>query len=178
MDWSSKISAYLNLGAKETTERGALLASIGESVQAAIEKRIGRTFEPAAYVDTVDGNGRRMLYLPHDPIIAVTAVTVDSTALDLTLFVVRDKAGLVLKDGAVWSEGVGNIVVTYTAGYELPPVDLVQAGVRWAAGIFRHRDRIGQASTGIAGQSTSFTEEMPAWMEKTIAAHIRWDRPC
>lgn len=179
LDWSSKIAAYLNLGATETAPRGALLAAIGAGVQAAIEKRIGRTMEPVLYTDILDGNGRRMLYLPHDPIVSVTSATLDDSVLDLVdRVIVRDRAGLVFTDGSLWTEGIGNVEVAYTAGYSLPPDDLVQAGVRWGAGIFRARDRIGMTSTGVAGQSTSFTEDMPRWVERAIAAHVRWDRPC
>lgn len=177
MDWSSKLIAYLNLGATESATRGPLLASIGTGVQAAIEKRTGRTWEPVVYTDTLDGNGRRMLYLPHDPVLEVTAVTLDSSDV-LSRIVVSDRAGLVFTDGSLWSPGVANVSVTYRAGYSEPPDDLVEAGVRWAAMIFRQRDRIGVSSSGVVGQSTSFTEELPPWVREAVNAHVRWDRPC
>lgn len=178
MDWASRISSYLNLAGTETASRGELLAFIGEGVQAAIERRTGRTFGKAEYTDTLDGNGRRMLFLPHDPVIEVLGAQADSADV-LPSVIVRDRVGLVFTNGAVWPCGVGNVSINYTAGYnDEPPPDLVQAGVRWAAAIFRARDRIGISTTGAAGQSTSFTEDLPAWAEKVIAAHVRWDRSC
>jgi hypothetical protein len=177
IDWSTKIGAYLNLGTDTLGTRGELLADIGASVQAAIEQRIGRHLDKQVHTDVLDGNGRRMLYLPWDPVLSVASVDIDGLAIDLTdRVIVRDRAGLIFTDGSLWPLGVGNVTVTYTAGYDVPPADLVHAGVRWGAGIFRARDRVGMTSTGAAGQTTSFTEDPPKWLERVIAAHVRWDK--
>lgn len=175
IDWSSRIAAYLNLGTDTLATRGELLAAIGAAVQAALEARIGRRFEAQDYTETYDGHGRRTLFLRWDPIVSVTSVTVDSGAW--TDWVARDGA-ITLKYNAVFTPGVGNVEVVYRAGYEEPPDALVQAGVYWSAAIFKDRDRIGMGSIGAGTQNTSFTREIPPFVEKLIAPFVRWDKPC
>lgn len=175
IDWSSRIAAYLNLGTDSLGSRGELLAAIGASVQEALEARIGRRFEAQDYTETYDGNGRRTLFLRWDPIVSVTSVEIDGDAW--TDWVVREGA-VTLKYGAVFPEGVGNIEVVYRAGWEVAPPALVQAGVYWAAAIFKDRDRLGISSLGAGGQTSSYAREIPAFVEKLIAPFVRWDKPC
>lgn len=175
IDWSSRIAAYLNLGTDTLGSRGELLAAIGASVQEAIEARTGRRFEAQDYTETYDGNGRRTLFLRWDPVISVTSVSVDSDAW--TDWVARDGA-VTLKYGSVFPEGVGNVEVVYRAGYATPPDALVQAGVYWAAAIFKDRDRIGISSIGAGGQNSSYAREIPPFIEKLIQPFVRWDKPC
>ena len=175
IDWSSRIAAYLNLGADSQGSRGELLAALGGSVQEAIEARTGRRFEAQDYTETYDGNGRRTLFLRWDPVISVTSVSVDGDAL--TDWVARDN-GVTLKYGSVFPEGIGNVEVVYRAGWEVAPPALVQAGVYWAASLFKDRDRLGISSIGAGGQTSSYAREIPAFVEKLIAPFVRWDKPC
>ena len=187
IDWSSKIAGYLNMGTTTLATVGELLAEIGDAVQAAIEQRTGRHMDAQDHTDVLDGNGRRTLYLPWDPVLSVSELLVNGSAVDVAdplvptyppaTVAIRDRCGLTYTNGAVFPCGVANVEVTYRAGYEIPPADLVQAGVRWGASIFRARDRVGMTSTGAAGQTTSFTEDLPQWIERAIAAHVRWDKP-
>jgi len=186
IDWSTKISAYLNLGADATKERGAILASIGSGVQDAIERRIGRHLDVQMHTDVLDGTGKTVLSLPWDPVVSVTSVSVNGSSLTVsspntnsyppTTIIVRDFCTLVRTDGEVFPEGVANVIVVYSAGFSVPPDAIVTAGVQWGAAIFRDRDRVGIASTGVAGQTTSFTRELPGYVERAVAAYTRWWR--
>lgn len=188
IDWSSKIAEYLNVGADTLGSRGALLAAIGSSVQHAIETRIGRHLDVQSHTEVYDGNGHRVLFLRWDPVVSVTALTVngativvpapDTNAYPPSQIVIRDRNSLAYTDGGFFSLGYGNVVVTYSAGYAVPPDSIVQAGVLWGAAIFRDRDRVGMSSSGAAGQTTSFTRDLPKHVEQAIAAYVRWDKPC
>ena len=81
-------------------------------------------------------------------------------------------------DGNVFPLGSANVIVTYDAGFEIPPPDLVQAGVSWIALLFKDRDRAGLGSEGGGGQSTAFTREMPPFVKSVLSKWVRWGKPC
>ena len=187
LDWVAPIAAYLNLGGDALRAAGPVLADIGSGVQAAIEERIGRHLEVRDHTDVLNGNGKRTLFLPWDPVVSITSLTVNGATIVVddpsvgtyprSSVILRDRNSLVHTNGGVFPEGFGNVVVVYRAGYELPPPALVTAGVLWGAQIFRNRDRVGIASVSTAGQTTSFSNDIPPHIAKMIAPHIRWGKP-
>jgi hypothetical protein len=108
--------------------------------------------------EAYDGNDSDRL-LPHSfPIIAVTAVSVDgapitpSTQPALAGFV-WDSRRILLR-GFIFSRGVQNVQVSYTAGYSAVPLDLKQAAIEAFALAYRQRTHIGEKSSSIGGQVT------------------------
>lgn len=164
VDWSSACAEYLRLGAGAAGASGALLASIGGAVQGAMERYLSRTLDAVSYTETYDGNDRQTLYLRHDPVTAVSSLSIGGTAVPSTDYVIH-AAGAALKlTGGLFHAGTANIVVTYTAGLSGPngpPPELVQAGVSWVAVIWKDRDRSGIQSESAGGQNVTFTREMP-----------------
>jgi hypothetical protein len=147
IDWSSRITAYLNLGPDTTRDRGSILATIGSAVQAAIERRIDRHFELREHTEAYDGHDKRTLFLKHQPVVDVKQVKINGTP-----FVVGDptkdewpigplcidgKSGIAFTNGMTFPRGKMNVVVRYVAGYVEPPEDLITAGTQWAALVFK-----------------------------------------
>ncbi len=187
INWAGELAEYLKLGPDATAARGTLLASLGDAVQAAMERYMGRTLGVMTYTEFYDGNGRPVLYLRNDPVTAVSSLTVNGVAIVVgdplvptypPADVVIHGAGLRLTTGGVFPCGYANVIVTYTAGFAVPPPDIVQAGVSWAAVIFKDRDRAGLSSEGASGQSTSFTREMPPFVRTVLDKWVRWGKPC
>ena len=188
VNWSSAIAAHLNLDAETTTKRGVLLAEIGGGVQSLVEQTIGRTFELKDYVEVYSGTGRDFISLRHDPVVSVSRllvmgseVTVGDPAAPVypPADVVIESPFIRFTNGRVFPVGFANVQVEYRAGYRVPPPDLIRACVMWAALIFKNRDRIGLSSQSLGGQSTSFTDDPPAFVTRVIAAHTRWgDSSC
>jgi predicted oxidoreductase len=170
VDWSGLAAAYLKLGAGAAGTSGELLASIGAAVQSAMELYLSRTLDVRTYTaETYNGNGQSALFLRHDPIQSVTAVTVDGTAI--TDWVINGSASALVRPLDYWPDGIGNVTVTYTAGLESPdgvPPALLQAGVSWIAVLWKDRDRAGINSESVAGQSVTFTRAMPAFVKMTL----------
>lgn len=54
-------------------------------------------------------------------------------------------------DGAIWTEGVQNIVLEYEFGWDAPPSDLVEAS------LLRLRSRLQQRASGVPDRATSYT---------------------
>lgn len=187
IDWASAIAQYLKLGPDATAARGGLLAALGDSVQSQIEQRIGRPLSAAEATEVYDGDDKTVLILRRDPVLSVTSLYVNGAAVTVgalgattyppAAVIIRGQS-LRYTNGSVFTAGYGNVIVTYTAGFNVPPPDLVQAGVIWAGMLFKDRDRLGLNSEGAGGQSTSFTREMPPFVVEACDKWTRWGLPC
>lgn len=187
IDWAGKAAQYLHLGSDATATRGDLLAALGDAVQNAIENRICRTLDVRSYVEAYDGNGKAWLPLRWDPVQSVSTLTVNGSAVTVgsltaptyppAACVVQNRDSLILTDGSVFPLGFANVIATYSAGFDVPPADLVQAGVSWIALLFKDRDRSGLSSENAGGQTNSFTHEMPPFVEAAVSRWVRWGRP-
>lgn len=71
-----------------------------------------------------------------------------------------------------FTRGIGNIVVTYVAGYATSPYDVDGAVAERVAFEYRKRDHLGQASKSIGRESVSFLEEPASW-DDTINNYLR-----
>lgn len=187
IDWSGKLAQYLKLGADATAQRGDLLASLGDAVQGAMERYMGRTLGVMTYSEVYDGNDKPILFLRNDPIVSVSSLTINGASVTVgdplaptypPADVVIRGAGLYRTTGCVFPAGYSNVIVSYSAGFAVPPAEIIQAGVSWAAVLFKDRDRAGLASEGAGGQSTSFVREMPPFVKTVLDKWVRWGKPC
>lgn len=189
IDWSGQLSQYLHMATPDASAAGAF-AVIGAGCQAAVERSIGRTFDVKTYTEAYDGNGRRMLFLRHDPVVAITSVSINGEA---ALSIVDPAApaypakvaaveptgqGILLTDGSVFSTGTQNVIVSYRAGLTAteeatPPADLVFAVTYWAGMIFKDRDRLGMSSITTGQQTTAYTRIVPPAILSMISAWRR-----
>lgn len=97
------------------------LTEIQSTVEEAIECAAHVAFVPRTATATVSGDGGRRIFLPHFEVSAISAVTVDGTALTSD-----ELAGLVINDAILyretgWTRGYRNISVTYTHGRTAVP---------------------------------------------------------
>jgi hypothetical protein len=105
-----------------------------------------------------DGSGSDRL-LPHFfPIVAVTGVSVDGSAVPQATSPTASgflwDSRRVLLRGYAFNRGVQNIQIAYTAGYVSVPLDLKQAAIDTFALIYRQRTHIGEKSSSMSGQVT------------------------
>lgn len=105
----------------------AELTSLVEVVEAEIERHCGQAWNVRTVTDEFYvGDGTQVLRLRHRPLVAITAVTIDDTALDdLTVLRLDKDGGRVLYTGRwTWNAPV---LVSYTHGEAAPPADLLFA---------------------------------------------------
>lgn len=146
-------------------------------------------FSSETYVELYDGCGHDWMLLRQWPVTSVQSVTLRrdrlvSTLSDSSDFTIEAPiAGgaaqrLILNSGA-FPRGRSNVTVTYTAGYDAPPADIVQACIELVGEAYRRRERIGQASVSMKDQSTvSFGQaDMNATIKTLLAAYRRLT-PC
>lgn len=136
-------------------------------VEAECETICDRTFVRRYARVVVNGTGHSDLVLTHpDPdrtpahVHTVRSVRMapraDETfvafdAAELAALHVAEDGTLRRLDGALFTEGFGNVIVEYEYGLDAPPEDLQQAALR------RFRSRLNLNKTGIPDRATSFT---------------------
>lgn len=83
---------------------------------------------------TIDGHGRKEIYLPEIPVQSVTSVTENGISLVETVDFVLGQFGILHRlNGYVWLEGFNNIEIVYTHGYSVIPEAIKQVAIRSAA---------------------------------------------
>jgi len=109
----TEVKDQLNIGQADTTHDEELRRAIAGAC-AVVEDIVG-VVARRSFVQTFSGRGLRSLLLSRRPVIAVTSIVEDSATLAAADYSVTEH-GVLTRVGAVWPTGVGNIVVTHTAG--------------------------------------------------------------
>lgn len=195
IDWTSAIKAVLRntpdqgTGSSIALEAwGGLIASLGAACQGAVEKELGRTLRPVTYTDFLDGHGKRILYPPHDPIISVTSITVDGSAVTVGLptatprpacRISTDKRALEMINGGLWGCGFANITLVYNAGFQSFETESLESAIaQWGAALFRQRDILHLSSSSFGdGSTTAFRHVPPDFVERAYRGMRRVQIP-
>lgn len=175
------VQAYL--GPTASAAASAQLAQFVSAASGYIYRRCGvDSFTPGTYTETYNGNGTQQLFLRNWPVTNVASLQVDSMLIPQSTGFgspgyVWDVSSIIIRPGGggniaysfrsfpgnqyLFNPGVQNIVVTYTAGFNPPPADLVEACIEIAAESFTRSQNVGKESigTGVAGAhgNTTFT---------------------
>lgn len=175
------VKAYLRIPITNTGDDG-LLRSLVDGANAAVARSLLRNVLSATYTEVRNGTGTRTLVLKNFPVSAVTSVTIKQPFLQVgapppAVVLVQGvdytftQYSLKLYSG-VWTPGVANVSVTYTAGYALIPGDLAHAAAKVAAIRYNELGRLGQKSKTIAGEIIAFDlAEFPPDVEAILARY-------
>jgi hypothetical protein len=161
------VKAYLSPPLVTTTD-DALLSRLITAASAFIQSWLNRTIASASYSETRNGTGGTRLFLRNRPVTAVAVLSVDGVAIapsvpaptgDGYLF---DDSSLYLI-GHCFARGAQNVSVQYTAGFASTPPEIEQACIALVVLRYKERDRIGQGSKSVGGESVSYQpKDMPA----------------
>lgn len=106
-------------------DRDVLIGSLINAASMQIEKYCRRRIKEAAYVDQeFDGTGTTNLLLPDYPVKEVSAVKIDDVLVPAAEYKLRKEIGSVVRLCSRWPEGVLNVKVSFTAGYNPIPADI------------------------------------------------------
>ncbi len=129
------------------------------------------------YTEVRNGHGGLSLFFANYPVSAVAQVSVDGNAIPAAQgfwdagYTFTDK--LLSLRGFRFRQGLNNVALVYTAGYDATPPDLEQAIIELVAFSFKERGHIGLQSATFQGQTTSFTvADLPATV-KAVLDHWR-----
>jgi hypothetical protein len=130
-DWPAfvglaEVKNHLNIAASNTTHdeelRGFVL-----SASAVVEDIVG-TVARKTYTETYSGRGETAILLRHRPVLSVTSVTVNGSAVtdfSCTEHGILSRASTY--SALTWPRGVDNVAVVYQAGRVAPPWNVLNA---------------------------------------------------
>lgn len=172
----ANLKAYLGL---TVITDDTLLTNLIERESARIEQLLSRTLASASYTLSVNGTGKDVQMVPNYPITAVASLSIDGAAIPAsTGFTVAgyvfDDTAIYLRGGYLFTKGVKNVDIAYTAGYSTIPVDIEQSCIELAAWAYKNRERLGLSSKGLAGETTAYvTAAMPKHIEARLNPYKR-----
>jgi hypothetical protein len=154
------VKQYLGISTADVDD---LLGVLIAQESSAFIDEINRNIEPADYTFTFDGDGTATSKVLEEwPIITVTSVTVDGTAIAAAATVSADgyvfdtdTAQIKLR-GSVFTKGTANCVVVYRAGYSPVPGSITGAVTMMVADAYKRRDRIGIMNRSIGGEAITY----------------------
>ena len=132
-----------------TNAQDTRLENLIKAEFAAIEKYCERRFLVADYIERFVGAGQVSYFPYHDNIRNVASFTANNSSISPQYF----------NDYAVYFEHPiprVNCTLTYSAGLDEVPEDIVAVIAESVAFRFRESERIGMSSKGMAGETTSF----------------------
>ena len=155
-----------------------LLTSLISAESEFIQNYLNRQLGIQQYTEQFSGIGKTRHKLRNYPCTAVTSVTIDGQAIPVTTS--SNVAGyMAIEDnivlfGYAFSNGNYNCIVVYSAG-AYPTLDVTRACVELVATKYREKDRLGLASKGLAGETTSYvTAAMPKHVESILKNYKKY----
>lgn len=145
------------------TDEDAVLTYLLNAANSQVAKYIGYDPESQVVIETRDGNGRYALVLAHPHPLAVSGVKIDGVDVPMRAdptgsgwFFDASRNMLWVCGSWSFNKGVGNIEVTYTAGYNPMEPALTQGVLDLVAVRREELKRRGISSKSLAGETVSF----------------------
>jgi len=156
------VHRWLDIDVAITTDDDVLQSLITAVSDQAV-RYMGRDIKEQSYTRRFDGKGTDRLVLPDGPVTAVASltisgVTVPAAASSEGTGFLFDEDGLTLF-GYRFARGRLNVAVTYTGGYATVPEGVRAAVEQQVAFEYKSRNRIGQTSVSLGGQTVSLSTD-------------------
>ncbi len=141
----AEIRLFLGMKVGEQTGRDDVLTSLLDEYNGDIENFIGVTMINTTYTESYDGDDTDWIFLEHYPIISVTSLSIDGTALSIVtdedFYIYADMGEIKLDSTTFTSTNYKNVVFVYVAGYGIAranvPKVLKNALKTWVARVFK-----------------------------------------
>ena len=138
------IRAFLSIPVAQTG-KDSLLISLLDAYNGKMENYLGVTMINTTYTEYYDGNGTDTLFLKHYPIVSITSLSIDDTALSVvadTDFYIEGEEGFIrLVDDTFSTTDYHNVDIVYVAGHgatrALVPDVLKNALKTWVGRVFK-----------------------------------------
>lgn len=179
---ATQAAAWLNISPTQAAADAAIPGLISAMSQYFLTLIGRQNILAASYTERRNGTGTRILGLINTPIISVSSVVVNNVTVPASPDGVQpgyvaDENTIQLVGGysginwfpsspgsgtgypAIFFHGVGNVFVTYTAGYAAVPLDIQQCVADMVGWAYKNRDRIGVSSQRFADNlSNSYSQ--------------------
>jgi hypothetical protein len=170
----SAVKSWLNIA---STSDDVLLSRLITSTSQYIQSWLNRSFALQSYTERRSGTGTYAIALSNYPAAVINSVLVGAFSIPASTDGVS--AGYVTDGkfiylvGYLFTQGIMNVTLTYTAGYATTPPEIEQCCIELLSIRYKERQRIGENSKSIGGETISFdVKDMPASV-KTILNNYR-----
>lgn len=150
----ASVKSYLNIDTLNTGN-DAELSRLITVTSGLIRNWINRDLTTAVYSDKLNGTNSINIMVPNYPITSIASITIGGLLIPIADYIYDDTV-ITLLNGRYAPNGKMNVVVNYTAGYATVPPEVDQVCVEMVSKKFKHRDRIGLSSKGLAGETMSY----------------------
>lgn len=154
------LAAVKAYGPISGTELDTLLGALITRASTSIENFLQGAVLSASYTETRNGTGGSAMLLRQYPVSAVTSLSIDGNSVPQATS--YGQPGWWLADrqlllfGYRFTRGIGNVLVTYTAGFVTTPPDIEQACIETVLLALKRRDHIDVSSKSLAGETISY----------------------
>lgn len=153
-----------SITASQAAQRRELLAA-----ELDCEHICGRAFVPRWRRDVLDGAGLDVIELDLGDVHTIHTLTVDGVSWPVTSSDIVVEGDVIRHRHRVFPTGVGNIVVTYTAGWDAPPPTLKRAIARAVrSGLYQGRTVVPDGASSYTADGTTYTIRDVAPLETGI----------
>ncbi len=171
----SEVRAFIGL---KTTDDDPVLAAIILRTTAWIENYTSRTFLQDTYSERRDAPGGDTLVLRHRPVTAVASVVLGNPG-QAPWTAVPNLDYYFTESSLVWlrnpPRGRGQVLVNYTAGYEVLPWEIRDACVQITAWRYKEGRRVAEKSKLVGNETITYlTDAVPEAVKKTLD---QWTNP-
>jgi hypothetical protein len=156
-----EVKAWLQTGQAAFPDTDdALLARLIAASSQFIRRWLSRNIALTDWYEVRDGTGGQRLTFGNFPVTAVWSLSVDGQGIPPAPSGGGFGAGYVFSPtelalrGYVFTARSQNVVITYTAGYAVIPLDITQACIDLVCLRYRERTRIGEVSRATGGSET------------------------
>lgn len=165
-------------GIDDSEDARLIIAADGATEE--LEKQTGVYFVQRSLTEVWSGDGKCAHALMNAPVISIDIFTINGSAVDASSYVFDEETGIItFTASGVFCCGVKNIVVTYTAGYDIQdgdglPSDVYRAGVDLAKAIYDELAVGAIAATSVSlGASTMVIKpsEWPQSVQRVIKSY-------
>lgn len=146
--------AYDDLSLSTAIHPLAEIAAKRIGIEQECERICRQAFVPRFERETLSGNGSSRLVLKHMLPRALRVVSISGVAMsapDVAAVGLAEHGVLTRPGGVPWPAGLGNVVVEYEHGRDMPPLPVREAG------ILRLRSLLGRPKSGVPDRTSSFT---------------------
>jgi hypothetical protein len=169
----ANVKAWLSI---QTDTDDVVLSRLISSASQYIQSWLNRLFASQTYTERRGGTGTDVMAFADYPVTAVTSVIVDGSTIPLSNGI---SYGYLFDDkflyfiGGRFGMSRMNVQLTYTAGYASVPLEIEQSCIELIGIRYKERQRIGENSKSIGGETVSFdVKDMPNSV-KTILNNYR-----
>ncbi len=153
----ANVKQYLGLTSADFDD---LLARMITACSTAISSYINRQLLSASYSEHRDGTGSGVMIVADYPLISVQSLSINGNSINASSG--YGQTGYSFDDISIYltnmcfTKGRRNVSVVYTAGFASVPGDIEETIIEQIALRFKEKDRIGQASKTLAGETVAF----------------------